>query len=237
MVKKLTLEEFIKRAELIHGNKYDYSKVIYKNVRSKIIIICKIHGDFLTWAKDHYNNGGGCPKCKGEKNSILCRKTLDQFIEDAIKVHGNKYDYSNIIYKTSNIKINILCKKCNKIFEQKPMSHLNGNGCKYCCRSKGEEFIENFLKEKNIDYIKEYKFKNQPEYIKNCEYDFYIPDKNIIIEFHGEQHYKYNNFFYDDFSFLTRLSHDFHKKNFIINNGMIFIELNKDNINTLKGFF
>lgn len=45
-MKKLTTEEFIERARKIHGNKYDYSKVNYVNAKTKVCIICPIHGEF-----------------------------------------------------------------------------------------------------------------------------------------------------------------------------------------------
>lgn len=63
----LTTNEFIERAKLIHGDKYDYSKVVYKNGRTKIIIVCPIHGEFLQKPHDHLY-GRGCPKCKSKKN-------------------------------------------------------------------------------------------------------------------------------------------------------------------------
>ena len=67
---KLTNEEFIKRAINIHGNLYNYDKVDYKDIFSKVIITCKKHGDFIQTACDHINNGSGCQMCnysKGEK--------------------------------------------------------------------------------------------------------------------------------------------------------------------------
>ena len=53
---------FIEKAYKIHGDKYDYSKVKYKNNREKIIIICPIHGTFIQSPKNHLN-GQGCPIC------------------------------------------------------------------------------------------------------------------------------------------------------------------------------
>lgn len=45
-MKKLTANEFIKQARNVHGDKYDYSKVEYVNSKTKICIICPIHGEF-----------------------------------------------------------------------------------------------------------------------------------------------------------------------------------------------
>lgn len=55
-------KKFIDKARLIHGNKYDYSKTIYKGVRTKVCIICPIHGEF--WQVPNYHiDGCGCPEC------------------------------------------------------------------------------------------------------------------------------------------------------------------------------
>lgn len=57
-----TLSHFIKKAKEIHGDKYNYSKVKYKNRHSKVEICCEIHGYFMQNANDHLN-GRGCPEC------------------------------------------------------------------------------------------------------------------------------------------------------------------------------
>jgi hypothetical protein len=57
-------KEFIARAILIHGDKYNYSKVNYVKRNTIVIITCKIHGDFPQTPNDHLQ-GCGCVKCKG----------------------------------------------------------------------------------------------------------------------------------------------------------------------------
>ena len=54
------------------------------------------------------------------------------FIENALNKHGNKYGYDNVIYESGDKKVQIFCKKCNKLFEQTPRMHLRGCGCKIC---------------------------------------------------------------------------------------------------------
>ena len=62
MPKKLTTEKFIEVARKVHGNKYDYSKVVYKSTHDKVCIICPEHGEF--WIRpDNFLNGHGCKKC------------------------------------------------------------------------------------------------------------------------------------------------------------------------------
>lgn len=59
------------------------------------------------------------------------RKTLDNFITGSKNIHGNKYDYSTVIYDRSDIKVCIICPEHGE-FWQRPSDHLSGKGCKYC---------------------------------------------------------------------------------------------------------
>ena len=88
---KLTTEEFIKKAKAVHGDKYDYSKVEYVTNRTKVCIVCPEHGEFLQRPSDHIN-GHECPQCGKEKNKKSRSKNIAQFVEEARKVHGDKYD-------------------------------------------------------------------------------------------------------------------------------------------------
>lgn len=79
MSKKLTTEEFIEKARKIHGNKYDYSKVVYVNSQTKVCIICPIHGEFWQRPNDHLN-GYGCNKCGIIKTNLKNSSKLNDFI-------------------------------------------------------------------------------------------------------------------------------------------------------------
>lgn len=136
-----TTEEFIEKANKIHNNKYDYSKVNYSNNRTKIEIICKIHGSFLQTPSSHLENKK-CLKCNGNYIS-----NTEEWIEKANKIHSDRYDYSKVKYKTSRIKIEIICKKHNS-FLQTPSGHLQGYGCPMCGYNilNTEEWIEKAIK-------------------------------------------------------------------------------------------
>lgn len=171
MTKKLTTEEFIKRAREIHGDKYDYSKVEYKTTRDKITIICPIHGEFEQSPNNHLR-GRGCPKCA---NNI--KKTLEGFIERANKVHGNKYDYSYVEYINSKTPVKIMC-PIHGEFYQKPEKHLIGRGCPHCGGTYKKTLEE---------------FKNEAGQIHNFVYDYskveYVNNHTkvcIICPKHGE---------------------------------------------------
>lgn len=127
---KKTQEQFIKEAIEKHGDRYDYSNVQYINSDTKIIIICKEHGEFEKVPFKHLQ-GQGCPKCSRKKRVLKQSKTSNQFIKDAIEKHGDKYDYSRVEYVNCHTKINIICKEHGE-FTQEPASHLSGNGCPQC---------------------------------------------------------------------------------------------------------
>ena len=102
-------QEFIEEVIKIHGNIYDYSKVDYKNANTKIIISCKIHGDFEEKPYSHLN-GHGCSMCSRINSAKKRTLSKDEFIERARLVHGDKYDYSKVDYKYSKEDVIIICK-------------------------------------------------------------------------------------------------------------------------------
>lgn len=121
----LTNDEFIKRANVIHGSKYDYSKTNYINIDTKVCIICPEHGEFWQTPANHLR-GQSCPKCSGKYHY-----GKEGFIKKAKSVHGDKYDYSKVEYIDSRTKVHILC-PIHGGFWQKPNDHLNHKGCPLC---------------------------------------------------------------------------------------------------------
>lgn len=202
---KSSKEEFIKKATAIHGNKYDYSKFIYKNNSSKSIIRCLKHGEFEQTANSHLYKKAGCPKC----SKVYQYDTLE-FIKRANIIHKNLYDYSDFEYINSQTKGIIQCFKHGK-FKQTPNKHLQGRGCPICKASKGELAIKAVLDKHNIKYVQEYII---PEVVSLLKYDFYLSDLNVLIEFHGKQHYEYIPFLhgYNELNFLSQKERDIIKK-------------------------
>lgn len=131
-------EIFIKRAKVIHNNKYDYSKVEYKAAKTKVSIICPYHREFFQ-APDGHLNGAGCPKCSG-----VHRYNTNEWIEEAKKVHGEKYDYSKVEYFKNSSKISIICKEHGE-FLQTPANHIKGKNCPKC---SGHFMDKNFFLDK-----------------------------------------------------------------------------------------
>lgn len=176
-------EEFVKKAESIHNNKYDYSKVEYKNAYTKVCIICPIHGEF--WQTPHMHlMGQGCPICNGN-----IKLTQEEFIKRCKEVHNNRYDYSKTIYKNTNTRICVICPKHGEFFPT-ALNHLySGSGCPNCNFSKNENIINSYLKKNNIKFETQKRFETCKAK-RTLPFDFYLPDYNLCIEFQGEQHYK-----------------------------------------------
>lgn len=123
---QLSTEEFIARANEVHNNLYDYSKTQYLSMKDTITVTCKIHGDFTILAEAHTNKARGCKKC-----SNRYRSSQEDFIENALKVHGEAYLYDNVQYTGSEKHVSITC-PVHGDFEQTPYKHLSGQGCPAC---------------------------------------------------------------------------------------------------------
>jgi len=125
---------FIQKSRIIHSEKYDYSKSCYVNAHTKLYIICPIHGEFFMRPNSHLN-GQGCKKCGIEQRPQNNPKPLEMFIADAIKIYGNKYDYSNVRYIDNSTLVEIICSEHGS-FYKRPNSHLDGQGCPQCGRNQ-----------------------------------------------------------------------------------------------------
>lgn len=116
---------YIQKFQEIHGNKYDYSKVVYTNSRTKIEVICKNHGSFFQ-TPSHHLQGRGCPACQGNNT-----KTTEECVQEFTQLHGDTYDYSGVQYVNNVVKVEIICKEHGS-FLQRPSDHLMGHGCPKC---------------------------------------------------------------------------------------------------------
>ena len=175
-------QQFIEKAKSIHGNKYDYSKINYVNANTKVCIICPEHGEFWQTPYVHNNLKCGCPKCGRINASLGETMKVEDFINKAREVHGDKYDYSKVEYVKSKIPVRIICRKHGE-FLQTPDAHIHGSGCQICSNSKstGEEEILKFLKEICNESIE----TRNRNVIKPQELDIFIPSKKVAIEFDG----------------------------------------------------
>lgn len=274
-----TTEEFIRRSNILHNNKYDYSLVKYERNDKKVTIICPIHGKFEQAAGLHMSVGYGCPKCKIITIANKRRLTLDTFIEKSRAIHGDKYDYSKVGLgngATRKQHVTIIC-PIHGEFRQQPAKHMDGDncpkcsgkyqmtteefkdvirelyggkydlsktkytrkdgkciigcpvhgfvknsieslrrgaGCNKCNASVGENLISRYLDKVKIPYEREYPIRNFGD-INRYRYDFYLPTLNIVIEFHGKQHYDVVKYFGGESRFKESQERDSYKENFL----------------------
>lgn len=134
------IEKFIQ----VHQDLYDYSLVEYKTTKDKVIIICKIHGEFQQSPEKHIYRKQGCPKCSVFKIKNMQTKSQEIVLQQFIATHGSKYDYSLVNYKGSHVKVDILCKE-HGVFKQTPNSHIKGSNCPLCANQSSKNTLESFL--------------------------------------------------------------------------------------------
>lgn len=117
---------FIKKANDVHNNFYNYDRVNYINAKTKILIGCPIHGYFEQLPYNHLI-GKGCKKCAIDKNKKSFSKSLSKFIDQSNKVHNNFYNYDQVEYINDGTKVHIFC-PIHGYFDQTPNKHLRGQG-------------------------------------------------------------------------------------------------------------
>ncbi len=186
---KTSFDDFVNKANIKHDNKYIYkqAKNVYINSRKEIPIKCPLHGIFYQTPKGHMKTNG-CSKCGYIISGDKQRKTTEEFITRALKIHNGRYGYKSVDYLEMRIKVDILCEK-HGIFSQLPYIHLKGHGCPTCSQSKGELIVYNILNDLKYKFKQEYMFEGcrdkQP-----LPFDFYIPSIRTAIEYQGKQHYE-----------------------------------------------
>lgn len=190
MSRKSNTEEFVKKAQTVHGDKYDYSETNYVDAWAPITIICKKHGPFTMSAHNHLR-GQGCPLCGNERKGAYRKVSLEDFIRRAKEKHGDKYDYSLVDLKNTWSKVDIIC-PIHGVFSQKANDHLRGIGCPECGKKFGvsEKEVLVALKNKygNVEYQKPLPFLKSKT--SSQALDYFLPDYNIGIEYQGDQHFR-----------------------------------------------
>lgn len=156
--------------------------------------------------------------------------TTEEFIIKSKNSNGDKYDYSLVTYKNYSTKVKIIC-PTHGIFEVRPHDHINKkSGCPICNESKGEKIIRKFLTDHNINFIPQKRFKKCRDK-KPLPFDFYLYEKNICIEYDGEQHFINRPTFGGPNSFLNIKRKDEIKDTFCKENNIDLIRISYcDNI-------
>lgn len=227
-------EEFLKRANQIHNNKYQYDLSTYQSLAFKMKIICSEHGIFEQQCAAHLR-GNGCPTCSMINNAEKQMISIEEFLEKSKEIHNDKYDYSLIIKREIySDKAHIIC-PIHGEFKQRFTAHIHGSGCPKCKTSKGELKILKELERLNIDYDYQYVFddclstKNKP-----LIFDFYLPDLNMCIEYDGKQHYKPIKHFGGEKAFKRRQEYDRIKNEYCRVNNIQLLRIRYDEFNEIE---
>ena len=138
MVKKLTTEGFVEKARATHGDRYDYSKVEYTGAFEKVIVGCRLHGDFKTNAGAH-TSGNNCPHCSG-----VPRRTTDEFKAQADEIHKGRYSYEKSKFVNTTTKLTVTC-PIHGDFNITPVRHTSGDGCKKCSYDAQKDTTDSFI--------------------------------------------------------------------------------------------
>ena len=162
------------------------------NGQTKVCIICPEHGEFWQTPSSHIS-GRGCPTCRWDKAKNSIRKaqglTREQFIEKAIGIHGDKYDYSKVVYENTDTPVCIICPEHGE-FWQTPHHHLSGSGCPECGKNDiSEKKLTDILNENFDNLIRQYK----PDFLRTNgkvqSIDIFLPNYNVGVEYQGRQHF------------------------------------------------
>lgn len=170
---KLNIKKFIEKSNLLHKEKYDYSKFQYVNKGSISIIICPIHGEFKQMSREHLN-GSGCKQCYYN----LIRTNIIDFINISNEKHKNKYDYSLVKFNRTSDHVDIIC-PIHGVFKQTAITHMNKYGCAICSNKSIIKSQDDYINECNL------KHSNKYDYSKTK----YTGSKNIInvtCKIHGD---------------------------------------------------
>lgn len=172
--KRIDTETFIKKANIVHQNKYDYSNTKYVDPDEKVKILCPKHGEFEQKARYHLD-GNGCSDCSKK----ILKMDTKSYITNAKLIHGEKYKYTNTKYNGSHKDVTITCPKHGD-FQTRASSHLSGSGCSSCTKTKKMD-TNTFINKAKIKHGEKYDYSKVKIINSN--------DKvTIICNVHGEFH-------------------------------------------------
>ena len=173
-------EKFIEEIQTLHPN-LDFSKTLYKGNKKNVIVSCHIHGDFNK-KPVHLLRGQGCKECSRKEQIKKLSWDSEYFIQEAKKIHGDKYDYRLVDYKSYHKRVSIIC-PVHGVFTQTPSKHISSKaGCRVCNKSisKKEKELYDFV----TDFYPAYQ-TYKPKFLKGKHIDIYIPSLNLGIEYNG----------------------------------------------------
>ena len=184
-----TQEKFEQEVYNLVGNEYTVLGK-YVNCKTKILFRHNICGNIFYMTPSHFLRGNRCPRdeCLKLRISEKLRKNPDEFKKEFENLVNGEYELlSDYTKSCETVKIKHVT--CGNIFNMRPNNFLSGQRCPVCSVSKGEDKIRKFLMNTGVVFIHQKMFDDlKGVNYGNLSYDFYIPDKNLLIEYQGEYH-------------------------------------------------
>ena len=218
---------FIEEAIKVYGDKDDFTNTEVISSKYKVEVRCKKHNFIFKKDIQSYLLGCGCPKCSAENYTLVRTKTTEKYLTEAYKIHGEKFDYTETLYKSAKDTIVVKCKKHNNSFDCYPDNHLKvqSGGCKKC---HSEEMSARYIGKEGTGgysrsgYITQANGREAIVYLIKC-YDeneeFYKIGKTFLgtkIRFKGKRLMPYNfieiDFHKGEAGYIYDLEVNLHKK-------------------------
>jgi hypothetical protein len=130
---RASADSFEERARKIHGDRYNYDRVVLVAVREKVTIFCNGCQQPFEQTPDSHLKGSGCESCVKKAAGLARRLGQDDFLRRSREVHGERYDYTAVAYNGVDERVTIVCRvPGHGSFEQIAMNHMSGAGCSKC---------------------------------------------------------------------------------------------------------
>lgn len=159
----------------------------YKTSFDKVLCTCQVCGCVFNGTPARMLTGSGCPECANKKISQKLTKPYTQFKDELLSINPNIEIIGEYIRQSEH-----LCVKCNICHhEWSPLgtSLLSGFGCPMCSNSHGENMIDKYLHERNIEHNHQQEYNNLRGVGNGkLSYDFYLINYNLLIEYQGQFH-------------------------------------------------
>ena len=212
---------------------------------TRVIINCPIHGDYIVSVRDFLENRTfGCQKCSINNHSTDSQRDeqFQSLKRDCDLIFGkDHYDFSKAIYINEDTKIEVICKEHGSFFI-KPKLLRKGSGCPICFPkniSRGERRILKYLTDNNINFISQYRVDLGIicKKTSSVKIDFFVKyqNRNIWIEFNGEQHYMFCSKFHVDMNeYEEQVKRDKLVSNYAKNNNIELLEISYKDIRKIE---
>lgn len=202
----------------------------YDGMNRKVFVCCKICGKTWKSRAQDLLAGHGCKSCADKRSALNRTMSHDEFISavNQYNPHKDKFVVLSKYHGTTN-DVECKCYDCGYIWKTRAanlIARSGGSGCPLCNQSKGEAITASFLTNAGLS------FETQKEFDGllglggyPLSFDFYIPEKNTLIEIHGQQHFEPIPYFGGKKKFEKQQEHDRRKRDYANRNNINLLEI------------